>query len=203
MLHTSRECVDCSDLAEEIRFDPGNEVGQRRWKMTDDKVNTSDQTSSWRRLKSIDRHCFGCGTDNLYGLQMIFETDGSRVRSQLTLGDRFRGWSSLVHGGVLATILDETMSWAAIAATEKLMLTKGMQVRYIKPVRIDTSITAIGYIQKWLSKREVEVVAEIKDAAGNLCAASSGNFPLFSRKQFLRMGIISEQEIDDILSSLD
>jgi len=171
--------------------------------MTDEKVNTSNQPSSWRQLKSIDRHCFGCGTDNVYGLQMIFETNGSRVRSQLTLGDRFRGWSNLVHGGVLATILDETMSWATIAATEKLMLTKGMQVRYIKPVRIDTSITATGYIKKWLNKREVEVVAEIEDAAGNLCATSSGKFPLFSKKQFLRMGIMSEQEIDDILSSLE
>ena len=76
-----------------------------------------------------------------------------------------------VHGGVLATILDETMSWAVIAATQKLMLTRGMDVRYLKPVMIGTKITAIGFIKKWVSKREVEVIAEITDEAGKLCGS--------------------------------
>lgn len=171
--------------------------------MAEIEVATGDEPNRWRRLKSIDRHCFACGTDNSNGLRMLFESDGSHVRSKLVLDDRFRGWSNLVHGGVLATILDETMSWAVIAATQKLMLTRGMDVRYLKPVMIGTKITAIGFIKKWVSKREVEVIAEITDEAGKLCASSSGTFPLFSKQQFLRMGIMSEEEIEAILMALN
>ena len=166
------------------------------------KAEIEVEENPWLRLKTIDRNCFACGTDNPYGLQMTFESDGVHVRSLLTLEKRFCGWSNLVHGGVLATILDETMSWATISLTGNLMLTKGMQVKYIRPVRVGTKITTTGYIRKWLSDKKVEVAAEISDESGKICAKSSGEFPLFNKKQFLRMGIMEEAEIDAMLAIL-
>lgn len=168
--------------------------------MVEGNVRPEMEANCWMRIENMDRDCFACGTDNPYGLQMIFESNRVQVRSQLTLGKRFCGWSNLVHGGVLATILDETMSWATLSLTGKLMLTKGMQVKYIRPVRVGMKITATGYIRKWLSERKVDVVAEIRDEAGKICATSSGEFPLFTKEQFLRMGIMKEKEIDTMLA---
>lgn len=170
--------------------------------MFEGKVVTREETASWQFLANVDKECFACGPDNLHGLQMRFESDGTHLRSKLTLEKRFRGWSNLIHGGVISTILDETMGWTVIWLTKKLMLTKGMQVNFIKPVRIGTTVTATGYIRKQISERKIEVVAGITNEKGDLCASSSGEFALFSRKQFLRMGIMPEEEIDAMLNSI-
>lgn len=170
--------------------------------MSENKSGIHTEVTPWHRIKNTDRECFACGTENPRGLHMTFESDGVHVRSQLTLEQCFCGWSNLVHGGILATILDETMSWATLSLTGKLMLTKGMQIKYIRPIRVGTKITATGYIRKWLSERKVEVVAEISNEAGKICASSSGEFPLFTKEQFLKMGIMEEEEIDAMLAVL-
>jgi uncharacterized protein (TIGR00369 family) len=170
--------------------------------MFEGRAETREETVSWRSLANVDKECFACGPDNPHGLQMRFESDGTRLRSKLTLEKQFRGWSNLIHGGVLSTILDETMSWTVICLTKKFMLTKGMQVNFIKPVRIGMTVTATGYIRERISERKIEVVAEITNEKGDLCASSSGEFALFSREQFLRMGIMPEEEIDAMLPSI-
>ena len=170
--------------------------------MPEDRSVTKPEAITWHKINNTDTKCFACGTDNPQGLQMTFESDGIHVRSQMVLEKCYCGWSNLVHGGILATILDETMSWATLYLTGKLMLTKGMRVKYIRPIRVDSKITATGFIRKWLSERKVDVVAEISDEAGNICATASGEFPLFTKEQFLRMGIMEEEEIDAILAVL-
>lgn len=170
--------------------------------MFEGKAVSIDETAKWRPLANVDRECFGCGPDNQHGLQMQFESDGKHLRSIITLEKRFRGWSNLIHGGILSTILDETMGWTVICLTQKFMLTKGMQVNFIKPVRIGMTVMVTGYIRKCINKRKIEVVAEITNDEGDICASSSGEFALFSKEQFLRMGIMSEEEMDTMLASI-
>ena len=170
--------------------------------MGEEKSGTEPEDKLWQGLENIERECFACGTNNPQGLHMTFESNGTQVRSHLTLEKCFCGWSNLVHGGILATILDETMSWATLSLTGKLMLTKGMEIKFLRPIRVGTKITATGYIRKWLSERKVDVVAEISDETGKICATSSGEFPLFTKEQFLRMGIMEEEEIDAMLAIL-
>ena len=168
--------------------------------MPEKNKETEANTKSWKRIKNADQECFACGTDNPHGLHMRFESDGEHVRSHLILEKRYCGWSNLVHGGILATILDETMSWTTLSLTGKLMLTKGMQIKFLRPIRVGMKITVTGYIRKWLSEKKVDVVAEIRDETGKICAQSSGEFPLFTKEQFLQMGIMEEEEIDVMLA---
>ena len=77
----------------------------------------------WKKLARIDRNCFGCGTENHHGLRMEFQSNGVQLRSSLLMEPRFRGWSNLIHGGILATILDETMSWTILSLTGCFILT--------------------------------------------------------------------------------
>lgn len=149
----------------------------------------------WKPLASVDRTCFACGSENSHGLRMCFESNGTQIRSKLIMKPDFRGWSNLIHGGILSTILDETMSWTVINFTGKFMLTRSMTVTFKKPVRVGAPLTATGYIKE-RSERKALVVAEIRDEDGDLCAASEGDFALFSKKHFLRMGIVSEEDIE-------
>ncbi len=150
----------------------------------------------WKPLASVDKECFGCGPENSNGLQMCFESNGEKIRSKLVMKKAFRGWSNLIHGGILSTMLDETMGWTVINFTGKFMLTRSMTVTFKKPVRIGASLTVTGYIKEQRDERKVVVVAEIHDEDGNLCAASEGDFALFSKKNFLRMKIMPKKDIE-------
>jgi uncharacterized protein (TIGR00369 family) len=127
---------------------------------------------------------------------MKFESNGKEVRSRLTLQPHFRGWSNLAHGGVLSTILDETMAWTVIHLTGKFMLTKGMNVAFKKPVRVGAQLTSTGFIKEKKDQRRVVAVAEIRDEAGELCASSKGEFVLFTKDQFEKMEIMPQEDID-------
>ena len=58
--------------------------------------------------------CFACGRDNPIGLKLSLRQDGDTVRTEFTPGEIHQGWPGVVHGGIISTILDEAMAYAAI-----------------------------------------------------------------------------------------
>ena len=159
-------------------------------------MNKPTNEREWTALPNVDTACFGCGAENPHGLGMKFESNGERLRSRLTIHPHFRGWSNLVHGGVLSTILDEIMAWTVISLTGKFMLTKGMSVEFKKPVRVGAQLIANGFIREHKGERRVVAIGQIFDEHGELCASSEGEFVLFTKEQFLRMGIMPQEDID-------
>lgn len=155
----------------------------------------------WQPLPNLDKDCFGCGSENHSGLRMSFATDGRRVRSELTVSPQFRGWSSLVHGGVISTILDETMSWTAIILAKKFILTKRMTVQFLRPIHVGSALCAIGSIKERTADRKAIVVGELFDDQGRLCASAEGEFILYAKEQFARLAILSEQDLETIAAS--
>ncbi|EKD39727.1 MAG: thioesterase superfamily protein [uncultured bacterium] len=156
---------------------------------------------SWEQLPSLDKDCFGCGSENHSGLRMTFATNGQQIRTKLTVSPQFRGWSRLVHGGVLSTILDETMSWAAIILTKRFILTKQMTVQFLRPVYVGSTLCGIGSIKEKNGDRKAIVKGELFDDQGKLCATSEGEFVLFSKEQFARLEILPEKELEAMAAS--
>ena len=156
----------------------------------------------WKPLASVDKECFACGPENPHGLKMCFESNGGQIRSKVSMKQAFRGWSNLIHGGILSTMLDETMSWTVINFTRKFMLTRSMTVTFKKPVRVGAVITVTGYIKEQSSERNALVVAEIHDEDDDLCATAEGDFALFSKEHFLRMEIMPEEDIEAMASAI-
>lgn len=159
------------------------------------QFSPANDDGSWQPLPNLDNHCFACGSDNHHGLHMTFARNGERLRTQLTIPSYFRGWSSLVHGGVIATILDEIMSWTAIVVARRFILTKTMQVSYHRPLYVGTTVTAIAAIGERQGERRAKLTAEIYDQAGKLCASAQGEFALFTKEQFARLAIIPEEDL--------
>lgn len=159
--------------------------------------------ASWKKLPNLDKDCFGCGLENHSGLRMIFETNGEQIRSKITVPPQFRGWSKLVHGGVISTILDETMSWAAIFLSKKFILTKQMTIQFHRPVYVGSTVSAIGYIKEKTGERKAIVKGELFDDEGKLCASSEGEFVLYTKEQFARLGVIPEEELQAMATSFE
>jgi uncharacterized protein (TIGR00369 family) len=158
---------------------------------------------AWRPLPSLDKDCFGCGSENESGLHMVFETNGEQIRTQLTVPSQFRGWSKLVHGGVISTILDETMSWAAIILTKRFILTKKMTIEFLRPVYVGSSLCGIGSIKGRAGERKAIVRGELFDDQGRLCATSEGEFVLYSKEQFAKLEIIQEHYLEAMAATFE
>jgi uncharacterized protein (TIGR00369 family) len=85
---------------------------------------------------------------------MTFYTDEAAVYSKITVPDHLCGWNNLVHGGVLTTIMDEIMSWAAIYLLKRVPMTKSISVDFLKPVYVGNPLKAEGTILDNKGKHE-------------------------------------------------
>lgn len=157
---------------------------------------TLQKELQWRPLPNIDTDCFGCGKDNSHGLQMKFETNGEQVRSVVTVPDHLRGWNTIVHGGVLATIADEIMAWAAIHLLQRFILTKSMTTDFLRPVFIGSTLTAKGYIKKQTDSKNAVMACRIYNDQGQVCARAQGRFVLFTANEFKKLQLIPDSLLD-------
>jgi len=58
-----------------------------------------------------NQHCYVCGKENPTGLQAVFEIDKNTrtIIGRFTPRQEHEGWQGIVHGGILAALLDEAM----------------------------------------------------------------------------------------------
>jgi uncharacterized protein (TIGR00369 family) len=121
-----------------------------------------------------DRVCFVCGEKNPAGLRLRIRTDAARGESavEVTFAEHFQGWAKIVHGGLLATVLDEAMIYAAGAKGLKCV-TGEMIVRYVKPASTGVAYRLNG---RFVEEKGRIVIAESKllDSDGQEVARASG-----------------------------
>jgi len=120
--------------------------------------------------------CFGCGPDNESGLKLEFHVNEETRRfvCHFTLPDRFEGPPSHAHGGVIATILDESMGKVS-KLRNIVAVTATMQVNYIRPVPLAKPLFTEGW-EVGVNGREHFRAAEIRNARGEVLATSTGTF---------------------------
>ena len=116
-----------------------------------------------------DRLCFVCGQENSNGLQAVFTIEREEAASlcRLAVPGRFQGWQGVVHGGILATLLDEATIYACRALGEQFV-TAELTVRYKKPVPVETEITVRARVTEQ-KRRLLTATAQI-EVAGEVCA---------------------------------
>jgi acyl-coenzyme A thioesterase PaaI-like protein len=72
-------------------------------------------------------------------LHLTFENDGELTRTRFVPQERFQGWTGYVHGGILSTVLDETMAqWLWLR--DVVAMTVEMDVRFIKAVPVGREV---------------------------------------------------------------
>ena len=113
-----------------------------------------------KKKLSDDRYCFACGPLNPIGLHMEVSFRDNMASSRLTLERQFQGWNDIVHGGVVATILDEIMAHAVIHYVGPAVTTS-LQITYRAPLHVGEELQAVGYVVEQKS-RAVAAEAEIR-----------------------------------------
>lgn len=86
-----------------------------------------------------DHMCFACGKDNPDGLHLEFEYDGDEVRTSFAFPGKFQGYTGVVHGGLVSTLLDEAMV-TLLNKMGYLAVTAELKVRFVKPLRVGEKV---------------------------------------------------------------
>ena len=96
---------------------------------------------------TYDGRCFGCGQENHEGLGMRFEPTPEGSVCELTLPERYQSWQGMIHGGVIALMLDEAVGWAGWHAGHP-GLTARLEVRYRRPLRLGERVRVVGRVER-------------------------------------------------------
>lgn len=119
--------------------------------------------------------CFGCGKANPSGLQLDFlAAPDQAVVCQPMVADRFEGHPGYLHGGVIATLLDETMS-KAVRARGFTAMTRHMEVDYLLPVPSGAPLRLEGRVTH-NEGRKHWTEAKILNEGGTVLAKGKGLF---------------------------
>ena len=119
--------------------------------------------------------CFGCGPANSVGLHLTFyAAPDHSIVSVVTLGNQYEGPPGYLHGGIIATMLDEVMS-KANRAQGHVALTRKLEVEYLRPIpstqpiRLEASLTRI-------EGRKLFPTARILNARSTVLATATALF---------------------------
>jgi uncharacterized protein (TIGR00369 family) len=124
---------------------------------------------------SASNRCFGCGPANEAGLRLEFllADDGSVV-SLPVVPRTFDGHPSYLHGGIIATLLDEAMS-KAVRAQGKTSMTRKIEIDYLRPVPSGTPIRIEGRVVR-NEPRKHWAEARVVSQKGTVLAEGKGLF---------------------------
>ena len=132
------------------------------------------------RTAPLSHHdlCFGCGQANLFGLQLEARPEEGGVVGRFFLKQDHQGPPGTAHGGILATALDETMSFAAAeAAGGASVMTAAMEIDYVEPAPIATFVRIEARVE---SREEgsvrTEATARTVGEQGREVARARGTF---------------------------
>jgi acyl-coenzyme A thioesterase PaaI-like protein len=137
--------------------------------MADKHEDRLNDTSEYQR-------CFACGARNDAGLGLVFWAEGDTVVTEYTPTPQFQGFPGVAHGGILATLLDETLSRTA-TAEGRWMMTGRLEIRYRNAAPLGRRLRVTA--RKTASRaRMVQATGEIvlADEPGSVIATAEGTF---------------------------
>lgn len=123
--------------------------------------------------------CFICDNNNsnprALHLQLMWDDSSQTVLVDLKPDETWCGYAHVVHGGLIASILDEAMAWAVKRQKGEWAFTADFQVRYKKPVEPGRDYQAKARVSQPEGKL-IFATAELIDVKGEITAQAKAVF---------------------------
>jgi uncharacterized protein (TIGR00369 family) len=92
--------------------------------------------------------CYVCGLENEAGLRIPFRKDGEgRSRAEYVARPEHAGWPTVIHGGLLFTLMDEAVAWACTYAGRRCVTARA-EARFREPGRVGMPLVITGQVTK-------------------------------------------------------
>lgn len=94
--------------------------------------------------------CFVCGLENAYGLRIHFYEDSpGEVCASVTLPEQYQGYPGVVHGGIVAALLDEAAGRAHMGGDPpRFLFTAKLEIHYRKNTPVGKPLRLVGIAGK-------------------------------------------------------
>jgi acyl-coenzyme A thioesterase PaaI-like protein len=77
------------------------------------------------------QRCFVCGQRNPFGLHLVFRVEGDSVVADFQPREEHQGFPGVVHGGIVAAVLDESLGRTSLLGEHpEWTMTGRLEVRY-------------------------------------------------------------------------
>lgn len=122
--------------------------------------------------------CFVCGDRNDFGLHAKFyETDANELVALINPSEQHQGYPGRMHGGIAATILDETIARAICNGKDEQIwgVTLEFKTKFRKPVPLGQELKIVGRITNE-GNRSFEGTGEIVLPNGEIAVSAEGKY---------------------------
>ena len=130
------------------------------------------------RKQPNSKMCFVCGLKNNFGLKSrFFELESGELLALFQPAEEHQGYPGRLHGGLAATILDETIGRSIMITTSDTIwgVTVEFSMRLKKPVPMDGEIRVVARTLNE-NKRFFEGSGEILLPDGNIAVQATGRY---------------------------
>ena len=139
-------------------------------------------------LDERSNHCFGCSPINPQGLHLTFTLDTTvpgfpTATAQVQLTRMHEGPPGHIHGGIIATLMDEVMS-KLNRPLKVIAMTRHMEIDYLRPSPLHQPLTLASH---HLSRkgRKLFHQAELRNQTGELLAKAKGLFIIIDENHLI------------------
>jgi uncharacterized protein (TIGR00369 family) len=121
--------------------------------------------------------CLVCGPGNSKGLrlQLFVDPETGIVQTRFAAKIEHIGFEGVAHGGVIATVMDEVMVWAASWSGKRFCLCGEMSVRFRRRADVGLILVCTAQVESTRSKL-IATTGQATDESGRVVAAATGKY---------------------------
>ena len=146
------------------------------------------------KKQHISKMCFVCGDKNDFGLHAKFyETDDKQLVALINPSEQHQGYPGRMHGGLAATILDETIARSICNGKDEQIwgVTIELKTRFRKPIPLGLELKVVGRVTSE-GTRSFEGSGEIVLPNGEIAVSAEGKYMKMKIDK-----IANDQSLDD------
>lgn len=132
--------------------------------------------------------CFGCGIANPMGLKLRFSESDEFIHASWQPTDNYQGYPNVLHGGIIAALLDEIGAWVISVKIGTSGVTSEMKTRYLSPVYINKGEISLKACIGSQTEKAATILCQLFDGQSKLCAEAVADYflypPEIARRRF-------------------
>ncbi len=130
--------------------------------------------------------CFGCGQKNSAGLKLQFEESEEFMHATWEPSEAYQGYPNILHGGIIASLLDEIGGWCVSVKIGTAGVTSEMTTKYLSPVYLNKgNVTLKASIAEQTGK-SATINCFLYDGQSKLCAEASVKYFIYPQEVAVR-----------------
>ncbi len=126
--------------------------------------------------------CFACGQRNPFGLHMVFRHEDGTVVSDFRPQEEHQGFPGIIHGGIVAAVLDEVLNRTTMLTNHPTWsMTGRLEIRYRRYVPYGPLLRARARLEQLRGRLlQATGVLVLADDENTVLAEAQGTFMALS-----------------------